>query len=67
MYGVETVMLLNNNVIPTKITEPITANGRAPILSKILPVIGDITPITIAPGNNSKPDSSGVKPLAVCI
>ncbi|MNL76785.1 hypothetical protein D3C87_2028030 [compost metagenome] len=48
------------------ISRPITDSHLAPILSKIIPVIGDIIPIRMAPGSSIRPDSIGVKPRMVC-
>jgi hypothetical protein len=54
--------------VVTKIAvKPVMLKIRAPILSKILPVIGDISPITTAPGNSIIPDSIAVKWRISCI
>src|SRR5699024_724363 len=61
------VNCVKNKVVTVTIDKPIITSQRAPILSKILPVIGDITPMTSAPGKIIKPDSSGVYPAIFCI
>ncbi|MNP27438.1 hypothetical protein D3C76_1203490 [compost metagenome] len=54
------------NVATTVIVKPIKPRIRGPNLSKSLPVMGDIIPITIAPGSIIKPESSGEIPRTFC-
>lgn len=55
------------NVVTVMIVNPMIANHFAPYLSNKRPVTSDITPVMIAPGNNSKPEINAEYPLASCI
>ncbi len=44
---------------------PLTASHLAPNRSNSFPVIGDMIPIKIPPGNSMRPDSIGVEPTDI--
>src|SRR5699024_6430672 len=60
------VNMLKENVVNTMSDKPIKDNTLAPNLSNNLPVIGDMIPITTAPGNINKPEWNGEMPLTSC-
>src|SRR5690606_25226469 len=64
VFGVNTV---NIKVVTVTSINPINDNHLAPNLSNKRPVIGFISPIIIAPGNNANPDSTGENPNISCI
>src|SRR5699024_1710272 len=58
---------VNIKVVIVTIPSPPSASHFAPKRSNSLPVIGDIIPITTAPGKSIRPDFNGVNPSASCI
>src|SRR5699024_8683757 len=59
--------VVNIKVVNVTIPSPVNANHLPPYLSNNRPVIGDIIPITIAPGRSIRPDFSGVYSSTFCI
>ena len=59
--------LVNINVVSVKIVKPIRNSHFAPYLSNNDPVIGFMKPMTIAPGNNMRPEWKALNPSMFCI